>query len=54
MSERVGCAGSGPDEQDLAAQREILLGPGVPEDRIRLRVLERHENATAPSTSGGR
>ncbi|MFB6576627.1 MULTISPECIES: recombinase family protein [unclassified Streptomyces] len=114
MSERVGYAICSLDEQDLTAQREIRLGPDVPEDRISLdhgltgtnrerpgpaqalaavragdtltarqpshlvrqhqcgehtiadlaelfsvsrttvcRVLERHQNASAPSTSGG-
>ncbi|MGX1494969.1 hypothetical protein RKD41_007228 [Streptomyces tendae] len=30
----TGCARCSTDEQDLTAQRQILLGPGVPDDRI--------------------
>ncbi|MET9622783.1 recombinase family protein [Streptomyces sp. NPDC006464] len=36
MSERVGYARCSLDKQDLTAQREILLGLDVPEDRIYL------------------
>ena len=36
MSERVGYARCSLDKQDLTAQRGILLGLGVPEDRIYL------------------
>ncbi|MQY10198.1 hypothetical protein SRB5_03050 [Streptomyces sp. RB5] len=55
MSERVGHAKCSPHKQNLTAQREILLGPDVPEDRIYLdHGLNRNQPpAAAPSTSGG-
>ncbi|MFD7618487.1 recombinase family protein [Streptomyces sp. NPDC059802] len=67
MSERVGYARCSPDKQDLTAQRGILLGLDVPQERIYLDHGPTGTNrdrpglaqalaavrAPAPSTSGG-